>query len=423
MSEATVVCPKCRHEFAISEAVTASIESKLQAKYLEETAKREKSIAAREQSLVASQAALAKAQAGIDEQVAAKLQTERTKIASEEAKRARLALESDLTGKDRMITQLGETISTMNAKLGDAQKAQADLLRKQRELDDAKREVELTVEKRVQESIGTAREQAKKEAEESLKLKVAEGEHKIASMARQIDDLKKKAEEGSQQRQGEVAELDLEATLRAKFARDTIEPVPKGQFGGDAVHRVVTMMGQVAGTILWESKRTKTWSDGWLSKLREDQRAAKAEIAIIVTQILPKGVQSFDLIDGVWVTSPGFVVPLAVALRQSLVDLADARIAGEGQQTKMELVYQYLMGIGFKQRVQALVEQFTEMQDSLRKEQKWVTSKWAEREMQLELILKTTAGMYGDLRGIAGRSLPQVEGLTLPALEAGETQK
>jgi hypothetical protein len=423
MSEATVVCPKCRHEFAISEAVTASIESKLQAKYDEEAAKREKAIAAREQSLVASQAAIAKAQAGIDEQVAAKLQTERTTIASEEAKKARLALESDLTGKDRMITQLGETINTMNAKLGDAQKAQADLLRKQRELDDAKREVELTVEKRVQESIGTAREQAKKEAEESLKLKVAEGEHKIASMAKQIDDLKRKAEEGSQQRQGEVAELELEATLRAKFTRDTIEPVPKGQFGGDSVHRVVTATGQVAGTILWESKRTKTWSDGWLSKLREDQRSAKAEIAIIVTQILPKGVQSFDLIDGVWVTSPGFVVPLAVALRQSLVDLADARIAGEGQQTKMELVYQYLMGTGFKQRVQALVEQFTEMQDSLRKEQKWVTSKWAEREMQLELILKATAGMYGDLRGIAGRSLPQVEGLTLPALEAGETQK
>lgn len=423
MSEATVVCPKCRHEFAISEAVTASIESKLQAKYLEETAKREKAIAAREQSLAASQAAIARAQAGIDEQIAAKLQSERAAIAADEARKARLALESDLTGKDRMITQLGETISTMNAKLGDAQKAQADLLRKQRELDDAKREVELTVEKRVQESIGTAREQAKKEAEESLKLKVAEGEHKIASMAKQIDDLKRKAEEGSQQRQGEVAELELEATLRAKFTRDTIEPVPKGQFGGDAVHRVVTMTGQVAGTILWESKRTKTWSDGWLSKLREDQRSAKAEIAIIVTQILPKGVQSFDLIDGVWVTSPGFVVPLAVALRQSLVDLADARIAGEGQQTKMELVYQYLMGTGFKQRVQALVEQFTEMQDSLRKEQKWVTSKWAEREMQLELILKATAGMYGDLRGIAGRSLPQVEGLTLPALEAGETQK
>lgn len=423
MSEATVVCPKCRHEFAISEAVTASIESKLQAKYLEESAKREKSIAAREQSLAASQAAIARAQAGIDEQIAAKLQSERVAIATDEARKARLALESDLTGKDRMITQLGETISTMNAKLGDAQKAQADLLRKQRELDDAKREVELTVEKRVQESIGTAREQAKKEAEESLKLKVAEGEHKIASMAKQIDDLKKKAEEGSQQRQGEVAELELEATLRAKFTRDTIEPVPKGQFGGDAVHRVVTMTGQVAGTILWESKRTKTWSDGWLSKLREDQRAAKAEIAIIVTQILPKGVQSFDLLEGVWVTSPGFVVPLAVALRQSLVDLADARIAGEGQQTKMELVYQYLMGTGFKQRVQALVEQFTEMQDSLRKEQKWVTSKWAEREMQLELILKATAGMYGDLRGIAGRSLPQVEGLTLPALEAGETQK
>jgi len=423
MAEATVVCPKCKHEFAITEAVTASIELKLQAKYVEEAAKREKAIVAREQSLAASQAAIAKAQAGIDEQVAAKLQTERTTIATEEAKKARLALESDLTGKERMITQLGETINTMNAKLGDAQKAQADLLRKQRELDDAKREVELTVEKRVQESIGSARAQAKREAEDELKMRVADKEHTIAAMTKQIEDLKRRAEQGAQQPQGEVAELMLEANLHARFPRDIIEPVPKGEFGADAIHRVATATGQVAGTILWESKRTKNWKADWLPKLRENQRAVKAEIAVIVSHVLPKDVESFDIIDGVWVASPRFALPLASVLRQSLIDLADARVIGEGQQTKMELIYNYLTGTGFKQRVQALVEQFTEMQDSLRREQKWMTSKWAEREMQLELILKATAGMYGDLRGIAGRSLPQVEGLALPALEAGDVQR
>jgi len=423
MPEATVVCPQCKHEFAITEAVTASIESTLETKYADKAAKREKAIASREQAIAASHAALAKAQSTLDERVEAKLQTERAVIASDEAKKARLALDSDLTGKDRMITELGETINTMNAKLGDAQKAQADLLRKQRELDDAKREVELTVEKRVQESIGSARAQAKREAEDELKMRVADKEHTITAMTKQIEDLRRRAEQGSQQPQGEVAELMLEANLQARFPRDIIEPVPKGEFGGDAIHRVVTATGHVAGTILWESKRTKNWSDGWLPKLREDQRAAKAEIAVIVSHVPPKGVESFDIIDGVWVASPRFALPLASVLRQSLIDLADARVVGEGQQTKMELIYNYLTGTGFKQRVHALVEQLTEMEESLRKEQKWMTSKWAERGMQLELILKATAGMYGDLRGIAGRSLPQVEGLTLPALGSPDDAK
>ena len=423
MPEATIVCPKCEHEFAITEAVTSSIEAKLQARYSEEEAKREEVLAAREQTITASQVALSKAQSTLDERVAAKLQTERAAIASDEAKKARRALDSDLTGKDRMITELGETINTMNAKLGDAQKAQADLLRKQRELDEAKREVELTVEKRVQESIGSARAQAKREAEDELKMRVADKEHTIAAMTKQIEDLKRRAEQGAQQPQGEVAELMLEANLHARFPRDIIEPVPKGEFGADAIHRVATATGQVAGTILWESKRTKNWKADWLPKLRENQRAVKAEIAVIVSHVLPKDVESFDIIDGVWVASPRFALPLASVLRQSLIDLADARVVGEGQQTKMELIYNYLTGTGFKQRVHALVEQLTEMEESLRKEQKWMTSKWAERGMQLELILKATAGMYGDLRGIAGRSLPQVEGLTLPALGSPDDAK
>jgi TPR repeat protein len=166
-------------------------------------------------------------------------------------------------------------------------------------------------------------------------------------MQRQIEELRRKAEQGSQQLQGEAQELELESLLRIKFARDTIDPVPKGEFGGDVLHRVIGPLGQLCGTILWESKRTKNWSDGWLPKLRDDQRAAKAEIALLVTQVLPKGVEAFDFIDGVWVTESRCAIPVAIALRQSLVELATARQAGEGQKTKMELVYQYLTGPRF----------------------------------------------------------------------------
>ena len=218
-----------------------------------------------------------------------------------------------------------------------------------------------------------------------------------------------------------MQELELESLLSARFPRDTIEPVPKGEHGGDVLHRVVGPLGQVCGTILWESKRTKNWSDGWLGKLREDQRAAKAEIAIIISQVLPKDVESFDWIDHVWVAHPRVAMPVAATLRQSLVDLAMARQAAEGQQTKMEMVYQYLTGPRFRHRVQAIVEAFSSMQEDLDREKKAITKQWAKREEQIDRVMQATVGMHGDLQGIAGKSLQEIEGLELKALEDSKT--
>jgi hypothetical protein len=148
---------------------------------------------------------------------------------------------------------------------------------------------------------------------------VLEKEQTIVAMQKQIEDLKRRSEQGSQQLQGEVQELELENLLRSKFSFDAIEPVPKGEFGGDVLHRIIGPSGQPSGTILWEFKRTKNWSDSWLVKLRDDQRAAKAEIAVIVSQVLPKGVETFDLVEGIWVTHPRASLPVAMILRQSLI--------------------------------------------------------------------------------------------------------
>ena len=244
-----------------------------------------------------------------------------------------------------------------------------------------------------------------------------EKEQTIAAMQKQIEDLKRRAEQGSQQLQGEVQELELENLLRAKFPFDAIEPVPKGEFGGDVLHRVVGTSGQSGGTILWEFKRTKNWSDAWLVKLRDDQRTAKAEIAVIVSQVLPKGVETFEMVEGVWVTHPRAALPVAMILRQSLLELALARQVTEGQQTKTEMVYQYLTGPRFRQRVEAIVEAFSTMQEDLDKERKVIMKQWAKREEQIERVMGATVGMYGDLQGIAGKSLMEIEGLELIALE------
>jgi hypothetical protein len=154
-----------------------------------------------------------------------------------------------------------------------------------------------------------------------------------------------------------VQELELESLLGSAFVYDTITRVPKGEFGGDVLQRVVmNQTGALCGTILWESKRTKTWSDGWLAKLRQDQRAAKADVAVIVSQALPKGVKQFELIDGVYLVSPQCVRPVAEMLRGLLVEVAGVRQAAEGRETKAAVVYLYLTGARFKQHMQAIVE-------------------------------------------------------------------
>ncbi len=422
MSEPTIICPNCKTEIKLTESLAAPLIESTRRDYEKRLAQKDTDIAKKEESLREREAAVSKATQAIDDQVAEKLILERAKIVSEESKKAKLALQTDIDQKTRELAELQDVLNQREVKLAEAQKAQADLIRQKRELDDAKRELELTVEKRVEDGLSATREQAKKEAEEGLKHKVMEAEQTIASMQTQIEELKRRAEQGSQQLQGEVQELELEALLRAKFPRDNIEPVPKGEFGGDALQRVISPLGQLCGTILWESKRTKNWSDGWLAKLRDDQRTAKAEIAVIVSQTLPKGVESFDLVEGVWVTHSRAMLSVAVALRHSLIEIASARQASEGQQTKTEMVYQYLTGPRFRHRVEAIVEAFSSMQEDLDREKKAITKQWAKREEQIERVMDATAGMYGDLQGIAGKSIQEIEGLELKALEIDPTK-
>jgi hypothetical protein len=411
MAEPTVVCPQCKVEIKLTESLAAPLLESVRRDYEQRLMQKDSDIAKREQALADRAQSLEKAKQTLEQQVAQKIEMERGHIVAEEARKAKLALGSELDQKIKEVKSLQDILKQNDAKLAEAQKAQADLIRKQRELDDARRELDLTIEKRVQADLSTEREKAKKEAEEELKLKVMEKDQTITAMQKQIEDLKRRAEQGSQQLQGEVQELELETLLAAKFPRDSIQPVPKGEFGGDVLHRVFGPTNQICGTILWESKRTKNWSDGWLPKLREDQRAAKADIAVIISQALPKDIETFGFIDGVWVADPKVALPVAMSLRHTLIEVACTRQASEGQQTKMEMVYGYLTGPRFRQRVQAIVEAFSSMRDDLDREKKAITRQWAKREEQIDRVMNATVGMYGDLQGIAGKTLQEIEGL------------
>lgn len=425
MTEPTIICPNCKTEIKLTESLAAPLLASTRQQFEKQLAQKDSDIAQRETAMRDKEKALTDAKRDLDEQVAdqvaSQLKTERARVAAEEAKKAKAASANELDAKARELAELQDVMKVQDAKLAEAQKAQAGLIKKQRELDDAKRELDLTIEQRVQDGLGEVRTLAKREAEDGMKLRVAEKDQTIASMQQKIEELKQKAEQGSQQLQGEVQELELENLLRAKFPFDLIEPVPKGEFGGDALHRVNSQSGTPCGSILWESKRTRNWSDGWLPKLREDQRGAKAEVCVLVSQVLPKGVETFDLVDGVWITSPRVAIPVAIMLRQGLLQVSQTRALSEGQHTKTEMVYQYLTGPRFRQRVEAIVEAFSSMQEDLDKERKVIMKQWAKRQEQIERVMGATVGMYGDLQGIAGKSLQEIEGLSFQAIESSAT--
>jgi hypothetical protein len=208
--------------------------------------------------------------------------------------------------------------------------------------------------------------------------------------------------------------------LRDLFRKDSIEPVPKGVRGADVIQRVFDDNGMDCGLILWESKRTRHWSKDWLPKLRDDLRAVGASRSVVVSEQLPEHILHFGQVDGVWVVSWACVHPVAAALREGLIGAAKARRALAGQHGKMELVYNYLIGQEFYNRVSGIVEAFVTMGQDLEEEKRAFTTRWNKRAKQLDRVLVSTSGLYGDLQGIIGSTLPEIKGMNLAALGSGD---
>jgi hypothetical protein len=411
-------CPNCNHEIKLTESLAAPLLDKSRRQFQEQLAQKDAEVARQADALRKEQQELALARQQVEEQVRHRLEAERIQLVATEAKKAKEAVAAELRANAAEAAELRRLLEANNAKLAEAQQAQAELMRRQRALDEEKRELDLTIEKRVQASVVDIQAKARKEADEAARLRVLEKDQTIESMARTIEELKRKAEQGSQQSQGEVLELELEELLRGRFPTDIVEPVGKGELGADVVQQVNGSVGQAAGIILWESKRTKAWSDGWLAKLRDDQRRCGADVALIISQALPKHVQHFDLLDGVWVAHPRCAIPVAIALRQTLIEVNSLRLVQHGQQTKMEQVYHYLTGMKFRQRVEAVVEKFNDMREDLDKERKFMGRQWAKRETQIACVIESTVGLVGDLQAIAGKAMPEIPSLDMPLLES-----
>ena len=350
----------------------------------------------------------------VREGVEKQLTTERKAIAEQESNRARQQVADELRVEQEAALLLNKRIESLSAKLATAQSAEAELLKQKQALEDRERELALDVQKGIAAGLTEVRNKAFTEAQAGLDLKVQDRDNTITQLRDQITSLQRKAEQSSQQAQGESLEIALEHQLRVQFPFDVIEPIAKGEFGGDVLQHVRDQSGQLCGKILWESKRTKNWSEAWLPKLKGDQRAAHADLAIIVSETMPKDVTLFEQREGIWVSSLSCILPVAHALRVSLLELAGVRRSSQGLETKAQLIYGYLTGPRFKHRIECILEKFTEQRRDLDAERKWMNKQWAKRDRDLLTALEATSGMYGDLQGIAGQSLQEIDALEGP---------
>ena len=372
-----IICPNCGTVISLTDALTADLRASFQQEY------------------------------------AAKLEEDRKVIERE--------LKAELTKQNSTkLEDLENALAQKDAALLEAQKNEVGLRKKTRELEEREKTVELEVQRKLDQEKAVLEEKVTERILGENRLKLSEKDQQLEVMRHQIEELRRKAEQGSQQLQGETLEVELEALLKSRFPEDVIEPVPKGIRGADLLQHVM-IRGNRVGTIIWEAKRTKGWQDGWLAKLREDQRAVTAECSILVTEILPKDLKEFAYIEGVWVTKPATALGLGAALRIQLEKVAELRRAEIGRTEKKEMLYEYLTGTQFRHHVEALVEAFVTLQDELQKEKRAVQKLWASRDKQHEKVLRHIAGMYGDIHGVVGSSLPEIKGLgfdVTPQLES-----
>lgn len=376
----TIICPNCKQPLEINQAIRHQIEEQTLA---EVTAKHKKEL----------------------EEAKNQAKEELNKKMKEQFETQLKRLEEDAKEKDERNKQLSEELSKLFEAL--------------RQLKREKEETQLLMQKKLAQEEEKIRLDAQKKAEEQQRLKILEKDKQLQDAIKANEELRRKLQQGSQQTQGEAFELEFETLLKRNYPNDKITPVAKGVKGGDIIQEVWDARGNFVGKILWELKNTKTWNEGWIEKLRNDQRTISAEEAVLISEVLPNTMENGGFRQNIWITQRNCVSLIADTLRAKLIQLYYIKSSVQAKDAKMEILYTYLSGVEFKHRVEAIIEAFTNMQAEIEKEKRYFASKWARDEKNIRQVIDSTYGMHGDLKGIIGGVLPQIKGLELIELQDG----
>jgi hypothetical protein len=371
-NQTTIKCPNCQTDIDVNKIIYQQLEDKLK----RATAKQLK----------------------LEKQ---RIQEELKQEILEEQKELMVLLERELEEKSNQVKELN--------------RSRAKIARLEREKEEAESKAKVEAELALSEELQRERAKIAKELQEQNELKLKQKDEQLEQIKRELDNAQRKAKQGSMQLQGEALELAIESWLGSQFPFDNIDEIKKGAFGADCVQRVHTREIQNCGIICYESKNTKAWSDGWISKLKQDMLKVNADIGVLVTSVYPKGMSRMGFVDGIWVCSLDEFKGSASLLRESLIRIHKATQREENRADKMSLLYNYMTGNEFSMQLKAIVDGFIKMQEELNKERRSLMASWKRRQKMIDGVLANTTEMYGALQGIAGSSsIVHIDALELP---------
>lgn len=396
----TINCPECNAEINVEEALAKKFQANYEQKLMESKRESLNDFKKREKELEEKYK-------NQDKLIATEVQ----KVLSQ--KEEELALKfAEENGK--LISSLKEDLEKKNAAYLELQSQSIDLQRKERELKERTEGLEIELKRKLFENEEQMRNQIQKEYAEKFEVQRVELQKKEQDLQKAAEEMKRKAGQGSMQLQGESQELALEELLKATHLFDKIDEVKKGAKGADCIQTVINNRQQECGKIIYESKRTKNFTDSWIDKLKDDQLSEKAEISVIVTQTMPKDMDTFGMKKGVWICRFSEVKALSVVLRKMLVKMHAIKLSQTNQGTKMGLLYDYLVSPEFVQTIERICTTYNDMTEQLNSEKRAFSKQWATREMHIEKLQTNTISMFGSIQGITGNELPTPEILSLP---------
>jgi len=399
-------CPECGKEINVSDILYHQVQDKLSKDFEAKNAQKDKDLQTKLKDLQTEKEQLAKdkeaIQQKVDSEVKTKLTAEKTKLEK--------SIRNDLKEEtSEQIQSLTKELELKSGQVKELNKTKAEVEKLKREKDELRDTVVLEKEKEFSEKLKDEKIKIKKQVDEASTMKIKELEKQLEVQKELAEEMKRKAEQGSMQLQGEVQELAIEEILVSLFPFDLISEVGKGVKGADVIQTVRNKIGTDCGTILYESKRTKSFSNDWITKLKTDAVVTKADICIIVTEALPDGIDRIGQKDGVWICSFNDFKGLVLVLRESLIKINDAYSSQTNKGEKMQMLYDYLTSTEFRLQVGAIIEGFTDLQNGYIQEKRAMERIWKQREKQLEKVLLNTNHFIGSIKGIAGSSIPDLK--------------
>ena len=397
-----IKCPNCGADIDVNEVLYHQLEEKIKNDYDQKSALKEKALQDKTKELEAEKNKIRKEKAELDETILKEVQTK--------LKAERAALENKLREKlndetSEHIKALQDELQQKSGQVKELNRVKLEIEKLKREKDELRDQVSLEKEKEYSEKIKEEKIKIKKQVDAESILKIKELEKQLEDQKKLAEEMKRKAEQGSMQLQGEVQELALEEILKSLFPIDLISEVGKGIRGADVIQTVRNKIGTDCGKILYESKRTKSFSNEWINKLKADAVSSKADICIIVTEALPEGIDKIGQKEGVWICSFNDIKGLVLVLRESLIKINEAYSSQTNKGEKMQMLYDYLTSTEFRLQVDAIIEGFTDLQNSYIQEKRAMERIWKQREKQLEKVLLNTNHFIGSIKGIAGSSI------------------